>query len=113
MRVKKISDEQFIFDVVKKGFEIAGAPINWSSWDELVEYSKEHKQWYTEAVFTTVEQYNQWKWNKHLSNLFHLAVVHALDKLPQQRQLLRIMHSGLLHSECMPQQESCLRIVLQ
>lgn len=61
MRVKKISDKQFIFDVVKKGFEIAGAPINWSSWDELVEYSKEHKQWYTEAVFTTVKQYNQWK----------------------------------------------------
>ena len=61
MRVKKISDKQFIFDVVKKGFEIAGAPINWSSWDELVEYSKEHKQWYIEAVFTTVEQYNQWK----------------------------------------------------
>lgn len=61
MKTKKISDEEFLFDVINKGFEIAGAPTHWNSFDELVEYSKDHKRWYIEAVFTSVEQYNQWK----------------------------------------------------
>lgn len=61
MYTKKISEEQFILDCVCKAREIAGLPKIWNTWEELVSYSKENREWFVEPVFTTIEQYSEWK----------------------------------------------------
>ena len=61
MYKKKISDEQFLLDCINKEFEIIGSSNHWDTIDELVEWSKENKHWYSDNAFTSREQYDEWR----------------------------------------------------
>lgn len=62
-RVEKISEKQFVLDMINKEFELIGSTNHWNTFDELVEWSKleENKEWYNNYAFTTREQYEAWK----------------------------------------------------
>lgn len=59
--VKKISGEQFIFDVIMKELEIVGSGLSFKNPKELEEWKKEHPKWFTEYEFSTKEQYYEWR----------------------------------------------------
>lgn len=63
MYKKKISAEQFTLDCINKEFEIIGSTNRWNTFEELCEWSKleENKHWYSHNVFSTPEQFKQWK----------------------------------------------------
>ena len=63
MYKKKISGEQFTLDCINKEFEIIGSTNHWDTLEELCRWTKqeENKEWYTDNVFATPEQWKQWK----------------------------------------------------
>ena len=59
--VKKISDTQFALDCINKQYEIIKSDIHFNTWEELVEYGKEHPTWYSDSEYTTLAQYIEWE----------------------------------------------------
>jgi hypothetical protein len=62
-RVCKISDEQFVLDMINKEFEIIGSSLHWDTFEELSQWSKlpENENWFSQYEFANEDQYNQWK----------------------------------------------------
>lgn len=59
--VKKISGEQFLFDVIQKELDIVGSGLKFKDMDELIGWTKEHPEWYTDYEFTNKEQFYEWR----------------------------------------------------
>lgn len=61
--VPKISDKQFVLDLVNKEFEIIGSNLHWDTFEELSNWSKlpENERWFSQYEFINEDQYNQWK----------------------------------------------------
>ena len=57
---KKISDKQFLLDVVNKELEIAGGP-HFDDFDTLCQWSKDNRNWYADYSFKTVDEFLNWK----------------------------------------------------
>lgn len=62
-RAVKISEKQFVLDMINKEFEIIGSNLHWDTFEELLAWSKipENVDWYNQYEFTSEEQYEQWK----------------------------------------------------
>lgn len=56
---KKISVNEFIYDCICKQYEITSTPKNFNSYDELLEYSKTHPEWFQECHYTSESQYDE------------------------------------------------------
>lgn len=61
--VKKISDAQFLFDIIQKELDIVGSGLKFNDLDEFTEWTKEpgHENWYIDYEFANKEQYYEWK----------------------------------------------------
>lgn len=60
--MKKISTEQFIFDCIKKQFEVIGATdVPLDSFDEFRNWTAYHEEWYQEYSFVNESQYEEVK----------------------------------------------------
>lgn len=81
-KVKKISADEFYYDLIKKEFELVGAQFIFENLLEFGEWSKkpENKDWYNRYRLTP-EQYTQWK------NYFY---AHIYDFLPKRTCKTRI-----------------------
>lgn len=58
---KKISGIQFAFDCIQKELDIVGSGLHFTDYDAMVEWQKEHKEWFTEYEFKTLDQYLEWR----------------------------------------------------
>lgn len=60
-RVKKISGEQFAFDMIRKELDIIGSGLHFANPDELREWAEINSRWFADYKFSTVEQYLEWR----------------------------------------------------
>ena len=68
-RTKKISEEQFVLDVINKQYEICGNEHHFDTFADLKAYTdkydeehkEEHKKWFQEYSFDTIEKYLEWR----------------------------------------------------
>jgi hypothetical protein len=58
---KKISGPQFAFDCIQKELDIVGSGLTFATYDEMVEWQKEHRNWFQEYEFKTLEQFLEWR----------------------------------------------------
>lgn len=81
-RVKKISADEFYYNLIKKECELVGMSFPFKDMLEFSEWTKkpENKDWYNKYRLTP-EQYTQWK------NYFY---VHIYDLLPKRTCKTRI-----------------------
>lgn len=72
MRVKKISSEQFLLDVINKMFEIAGSNLHWLCFEKLKlwTHEPENRDWF--RMYTlTLEQYLEFR-DYYLTHFYDL-----------------------------------------
>ena len=62
-KVKKISEQQFVLDVIQRELDIVDAGIHFNSFEELSEWTKkpENERWFEKYCFVDEAQYEEWK----------------------------------------------------
>jgi hypothetical protein len=58
---KKISDAQFLLDIIQKELDIVEAGVHFENIGELNAWGKEHPTWYKDYEFKTLEQFYEWR----------------------------------------------------
>lgn len=63
MAKTKITEQQFVTDVINKELELAQTGLHFDTFEELSEWTKlpENEKWFDKYSFTTEEQYEEWK----------------------------------------------------
>lgn len=60
-REKKITAEEYIYDVICKEFDIVESGLEFKDFHELREYCNNTEEWYQKFSFKTPEKFIEWK----------------------------------------------------